>query len=143
MTDRRAFLKLSFQSVVDAIKEVAVPLVEDHTDKIETLTQRLEGKAWAEVAGLREEEKLAQRFVGRHLLFLSRKATGELEAIDGKCPQCGSTLSLRKMDHTLLCLPCNIVERSASIQPDKQVFTRLPLKQAGEKWFAEVRKPHA
>ncbi|MGD8191325.1 hypothetical protein ACQCN2_15200 [Brevibacillus ginsengisoli] len=155
MRDRRDFLKLSFQSLVDAVREVALPILEDQSDKIEAITQTLEGKAWAEVACLRDEEKLAQRFVGRHLLFLSRKEVSEekrqaadqqvnhIEAIDGHCPVCGSSLSVRAIDHTLLCLPCNKIEQPTQIQASVQVFTRLPLKQEGEKWFVEVRKPNA
>lgn len=143
MTDRRAFLKLSFQSFVDTVKEVAYPLLESQSEKIEAITQRLEGKVWAEVASLRDEERLAQRMVGRHLLFLARKGADEIEAIDGSCPTCGSPLSIRMMDQSLLCLPCNQVEQPAKTVKSAYVFTRLPIKQEGEKWLVEVRKPNA
>lgn len=141
MTDRRAFMKMSLQSFVDTVKEVAHPFLEDKSEKWEAIQQQLEGKMWVEVSALGEEEKLAQRLVGRHLLFLSRDEKGQVEAIIGKCPSCLSSLSLRKMDLTLLCLPCNKSERLPT--GAEKVFDRLPFQQTGDKWMVEVRKADA
>lgn len=140
MVNRRAFLKMSVQSLFDTMKEVAQPLLEDKSDKWEMIQQRLEGRVWVTVSALREDEKLARRMVGKQPLFLVRHARNRLEAIDGWCPTCGSPLSLRMMDHTLLCLPCNKKEQPLK---DEAVFPRLPVKQAGEKWLIEVRKQDA
>ncbi|WP_027414713.1 hypothetical protein [Aneurinibacillus terranovensis] len=138
MNGRRAFLKLSVQSMIDSVKEFAAPFIEDTAEKWERAERKMERRAWVQISPVEQGQNLMQQIVLKQPIYIHHN--GELEAIIGRCPSCGALLQMRSMDQAILCLPCNIAER---IGKDAPFFPRLRVKEESGKMYVEMRKPHA
>ncbi|CCQ97301.1 putative Rieske (2Fe-2S) iron-sulfur domain protein [[Clostridium] ultunense Esp] len=139
--NRLEFLRELKKSLIDTVKEVSLPFLEEDAKKIEETVDRLIGVTWVStgIRGKLEGEQVESVRLGKKEFFLYKKNKEETRGVENRCPECGSLLHYLSYRRRLKCLSCD-KDFHLDTEEGELHLTPAPMKQEEEIWFIGVKK---
>lgn len=120
--ERREFWKSLKEELFGFVREVAAPLAEEYAERLEEVSEAVEGVLWFPVRVRNLEPGEAELvFAGNDAFFVVKDRDGNERALRNRCPTCGGLLTHIPYARALRCLRCRteyrILDNGGTLAP--------------------------
>ncbi|WP_017755245.1 hypothetical protein [Calidifontibacillus oryziterrae] len=119
--DRADFFSFIKKSVVDTVKEVSAPFIEDDLKKVDQMVDSLAGIKWLPAYGETLNNKIGYQDLYIQNRHLASYFDGEeVTVFDKVCPKCQTIVQWISYDRKLKCFGCDtsitVIDRQGDLQ---------------------------
>lgn len=137
--NRAEFFAQVKKDLLQTVKEVVYPLVDDDLKKIESFAKDLSHNNWCLLGEIDIESlsDIEDRFINNRSVVIYR-SNNQLKAIDRACPHCKSIISWVAYEQKFVCFNCDRGYSIANEEGDlKPIFYNLAKEK--NRWFISIK----
>lgn len=136
--NRLEFLKELKKSLVDTVRYVSAPIVEEKMEKLDHSLDVLSQIQWWHVTNqVSESTKIEEKYIDGQSILLVHEDK-KLRAFNGFCPSCNHLLHVFQMDSKCKCMNCE--EEYSFMSNEGSGLQEYPLKKSETGYYVGLKK---